>query len=144
MTRDAVTPGQRALWTFLMAVLAGPFLAALMIFGLSLAAGLFGFGPPSLRNLTVGQLLPLVAKRALDAYAVPAGVAGAACAAWLSLGRVLPWLAGVVAAAVSATTVAVVMGGGARDHVSPIAAIAALAAVGCWLILKRAGIIAAE
>jgi hypothetical protein len=147
MKHDAVSTGQRSLWTFLMATLVGPFLAALVILMLTLAAGLFGFGPPSLRDLKPGQLAPLAAVRALDAFfwsAFPAAIAGAVCAAWFSLRGALPWLVAACAAAIAATVVAAVAGGVARDHITPIAFIAACVAIGCWLILKRAGIIGAD
>jgi hypothetical protein len=127
-----------------MGVLVGPFLAAGVILVLTVLAATFGFGPPSLKALKPGELGPLAAQRALDAYlwcAMPAAVAGAVCAAWLSVKDDLPWLVAASAGAVAATIGAVIAGGIARDHVTPIAFIAAAVAILCWLILKRAGII---
>lgn len=140
-----LSDGQRALWTFLAATLVGPFFGAVAILGLTLAAGAFEFGPPSLKGLQTGQLAPLAAERALAAYvwgAFPAAVAGAACAAWISLRGVLPWLVAACSGGVAATVAAIVTGGVARDHITPIAFIAASAAVLVWLILQRARIIA--
>lgn len=143
-SKNKISDGQRALWTFLVATLVGPLLGALAILLLTLAAGAFGFGPASLKALTPGQLGPLAAQRALDAYlwcAFPAALAGAAAAAWLSLQGSLPWLVAATAGAITSTIAAVMMGGAARDHVSAIAFIAATAGVLVWLILQRARII---
>jgi hypothetical protein len=147
MARSAneISNGQRALWTFLGATLIGPFIGALAILGLTLAAGLFGFGPPSLKNLAAGQLGPIAAQRTLEAYlwgAFPAALAGAISAAWLSLRGALPWLVAACAGAVAVTLAAVLLGGQvARDHISALAFIAATAGVVVWLILRRARII---
>jgi hypothetical protein len=144
---DALSDGQRGFWTFLVATLIGPFFGAVAILLLTLAAGTFGFGPPSLKGLQAGQLVPLAAQRALEAYiwaAFPAAVAGAVCAAWISLKGALPWLVAATSGAVAATIAAIVVGGVARDHITPIAFIAASAAVVVWLILKRARIITTE
>ena len=138
--QDEATPGQRALWTFLASTLIGPFFAALIILVLTLAAGAFGFGPPSLKALQDGQLAPIAAQRAIETYvwsAFPAGVAGAMAAAWLSLRGELPWLVAASSAAVATTVAAIVVGGIARDHVTPLAFIAACCGISVWLLLQR-------
>jgi hypothetical protein len=63
------------------------------------------------------------------------------CAAWLSLAGRLHWLVVATAAAVAATVAAVLSGGVAANHVTPIAFIAAAAGVGVWFALTRAGIL---
>lgn len=142
---DDVTPGQRALWTFLAATLVGPFFGAVIVALLTLAAGLFGFGPQSIKTAAAaGTLLPLTGQRALEAYvwgAFPAAVAGAVAAAWFSLRGQLPWLVGVTAAACASTIAAVMAGGVARDHVTPLALISGIAALGVWAVLRHAGVL---
>jgi hypothetical protein len=140
-----IGPGQRGLWTFLGATLVGPFFGALILLVLTIAAGLGGFGPGSIKRATAdGQLLSLAAVRGIEAYvwgAFPAAVAGAMAAAWLSLKGTLPWLVAVCSSAVATTIAAVVAGGVARDHVTALAFIAALAALAVWAALRRAAVI---
>ena len=147
MSKTRITRGQRSLWIFLTATLVGPLLAAAIVAAVVLVAGVIGVGPPSLRNVALAQLGPVAAARALDTYiwsAFPAAGAGAACAAWMSYAGSLPWLAAATLAAVSTTLMAVLSAGVARDHISAVAFIAASVGVGCWLILKRARIIASD
>jgi hypothetical protein len=141
---DLVTPGQRALWTFLIGTLAGPFFAALIVAAIVVVSVLLKLGPESLKNLGPGQLGPTVAQYALTTYvwgAIPAGIAGALCAAWLSLRGALPWLVAAIASAMAATIAAVASGGMLALHVTPIAAIAATAGCVVWAMLRRAGIV---
>jgi hypothetical protein len=87
---------------------------------------------------------PTIAGYALTTYvwgAIPAGIAGAMAAAWLSLRGDLPWLVAAVASAVAATIAAVVTGGMMAQHVTPIAGIAAMSGCAVWLVLRRAGIV---
>jgi hypothetical protein len=144
-SKSDIGSGQRGLWTFLGATLVGPFVGALILMALTLAAGLVGFGPGSIKRAAAdGQLLPLAAQRAIEAYiwgAFPAAVAGAVAAAWLSLKGTLPWLVAVCSAAVATTIAAVMAGGLARDHVTAMAFIAALAALAVWALLRRAHVL---
>jgi hypothetical protein len=147
MSKAKISSGQRALWTFLMAALVGPFLAAVVVLMLGVGAGSLGFGPPSLRGKPIDQLLPTAAGQAMATFVwsiFPAALAGALSAAWLSWRGVLPWLAVAVFGAAAATVGAITAGGLARDHVTPVAFIAAVVAIGCWLILRRARIVTAE
>jgi hypothetical protein len=144
-SKSDIGVGQRSLWTFLAATLLGPFVGALILAVLTLAAGLGGFGPGSIKRAAAdGHLLPLTAQRAIEAYiwgAFPAAVAGAVAAAWLSLKGTLPWLVAVCSAAVATTIAAVMAGGVARDHVTAMAFIAALAALAVWASLRRADVL---
>jgi hypothetical protein len=141
---DVPTPGQRALWTFLIGTLVGPALAAVIILALTVGSAMLGMGPPSLKNLAPGQLGPIAAQRTLEAYvwsALPAGAAAAFVAAWIGQRGSIPWLGVVTIAAVTASIAAFFAGGMARLHLTPIAMIGALAGLGVWLILRRARIV---
>jgi hypothetical protein len=132
----------RVLWTFLFSTLLGPAIAAALLAAIYLISGTLGKGPPSLTALKPGELLPYVAQRTLDGYvwsAIPAALAGLALAALVYSRGTFHWLAGVVAAAVAASLVAVLSGGQAANHVSFIALIAAVTAV-----LGRFGMTAAK
>ena len=140
MAQARHTPAQAALWTFLIATLIGPALAAVILFALTAAAGALSFGPDSLQGLPAAALLSRAAQRALETYiwsALPAGIAGAMAAAWLALRGALPWLAAVCFAAGSASIAATLAGGLARTHLTAIAFIAACVGLACWLILRR-------
>ena len=132
----------RALWTFVFSTLVGPFFAALILAAIYLVSGALGLGPPSIKALKSGELLPLAAQRGIEGYvwsAIPAGLAGAALAALVYLRGHFHWLAGSVAAAVAATLMAVLTGGQATIHVTAIALIAAVTA-----ILGRLALVAAK
>jgi hypothetical protein len=146
MPDDTVSPGQRALWTFLLGALVGPALVALIVLALTLASAGLGMGPPSLKNLQPGQLGPLAAQRTLEAFVwsgLPAGGAAAVAAAIVAWRGSLPWLGAVVIAGVTGGAAAYLAGGLAAQHGAPIAFIGALAGLGVWLILRRARIIPA-
>lgn len=142
---ESNSAGQRALWTFLMHTLVGPFLAALAIMLLTLGAGALGVGPPSLKTLPPEELLPTAADWALTSYvwsAMPAAVAGAALAILAYMRGTYGWLEAAVAGAVTASIAAFLAGGVAADHITPIAAIAALALIGVRTLLVKGGILA--
>ena len=144
MSRPRTTPAQAALWTFLFATLIAPALAAVVLFALSMAAGTFGFGPPSLKGLQGGALVSVAAQRALETYiwsALPAGIAGALAAGWLTLRGTLPWLTAVSVSAGAVSVAAFVSGGVALDHLTPLAFIAACIGLACWHILRRTRIL---
>ena len=99
----------RALWTFLFSTLVGPFFAALILTAIYLVSGALGMGPPSLKALKPGELLPYTAVRALDAYiwsAIPAALTGVTLAGVVHQRGGFPWLIGVMVAAIFASIVA--------------------------------------
>jgi hypothetical protein len=142
-----ISNGQRALWSFLIATLVGPFFAALIVAALTLASGALQMGPPSLKGLAMADVGARAAGWALQTYvwaALPAGVAGAAIAAWVSLKGTVPWL-GVVAAAVAAFGIAsVTVPGLLPNHGTALAFIAALSGLGVWAVLARSRILPTE
>ena len=134
--------GQRALWTFLFSTLIGPAIAAGLLAAIYLVSGTLGMGPPSLKVLRPGELFPYTAVKALDAYiwsAIPAALTGTVLAALVYWRGNFPWLAGVSAAAIAATVMAVLSGGQAMGHVTFIALIAAVTAV-----LSRIALVAGQ
>lgn len=140
MAKTHYTPAQAALWTFLIATLIGPAIAAVIMFALNVAAATFSFGPASLKGLSGAGIASIAAQRALEAYiwtAIPAAAAGAFAAAWLSQRGTLPWLAAACLAAGSASIAASLAGGVARQHLTAIAFIAACVGLACWLILRQ-------
>lgn len=141
---EAIGNGQRALWTFLMFTLVGPFVGALMVLVLALGAGLLQTGPTSLKGLALPALLAKASAWAVTSYvwsALPAAVAGAAAAAWVVLRGNLPWLASASFAAIATSVAAAIAGGTARDHLTFIAGLAALAAIAVHVALRRGRII---
>ena len=143
MAHEVPSPGQRALWSFLMITLVAPFLAAVVIFLASVIAGAVGRGPASLIGLDQAGQLGWAAKKAVSAYvwsAIPAGVAGAIVAAFVWTGRSTPWLVRATIGAVTATVFAALAGGIIAGHVAPVAFIGALVGIAMGAILKRAGI----
>lgn len=140
MVKSRYTPAQSALWTFLIATLIGPAIAAVILFTLNATAAVFSFGPASLRGLTGADVFTVAAQRALEAYvwsAIPAAAAGAFAAAWVAQRGTLPWLAAVCLAAASGTIAATLAGPVAQQHLSAIAFIAACAGLACWHILRQ-------
>lgn len=136
-----------ALYTFAFTTLVGPAIAAAILGLIYLVSGTLGLGPPSLKALKAGELLPYTAQRVLDGYiwsAIPAGITGAVLA-WLvyKTGN-FHWLWAVLAAAVSATLMAVATGGQASIHTTFIALIAGASAVLGRLLLAATGVIALE
>jgi hypothetical protein len=145
--QDRVSLGQRALWTFLIGTLVGPFFAAVLLAIIVGTSIVFGWGPASLKAVAPHQAGPVIAQYAITAYvwgAIPAAIAAALASAWLALRGSLPWLAVAIVAGISATVGAVLTGGMAALHVTPIAAIAATAGCAVWMVLRRAGIVPAS
>lgn len=145
MKQQKISNGQRALWSFLIATLVGPFFAALIVALLTLAAGALQMGPPSLKGIAMTDVGARAAGWALQSYvwaALPSGLAGAAIAAWVSLKGTAPWL-GVVAIGVVAFGIAsVAVPGLLPNHGTALAFIAALSSLGVWAVLARARILA--
>jgi hypothetical protein len=143
--KPKITNGQRALWSFLIATLAGPFFAALIVALLTLASGALQMGPPSLKGLPIADVGAKAGAWALQSFvwaALPAGLAGAAIAAWVSLKGTVPWIGAVVAGVVAFGIGSITIPGLIPNHGTPLAFIAALSSLGVWLILSRARIIA--
>jgi hypothetical protein len=142
--KPKISNGQRALWAFLLATLTGPFFAALMVALLTLASGALQMGPPSLKGMAMADVGARAAGWALQTYvwaALPAGLAGAAIAAWVSLKGALPWLAAVVAGVVAFGIASVTVPGLLPNHGTALAVIAALSSLAVWGVLSRARII---
>ena len=141
---DAISNGQRALWTLLITSLAAPFLGALAVMLLSVVAGALGKGPDSLKALDSAGQMAWAAEKAVATFAwaaIPA-VAGAALLAGLVYLRgMFGWLEAAVAGAVLVSINAFLSGGTVQQHITPIAFIGALVAVAMWGVLTRAGIL---
>ena len=121
-----------AIYTFVFTTLIGPAIAAAILGVIYLISGALGLGPPSIKALKAGELLPYTAVRALDAYiwsAIPAALTGVTLAGVVHQRGGFPWLIGVMVAAIFASIVAVLSGGQAAGHVYFIALIAAATAV---------------
>ena len=134
----------RAIMTFAFSTLVGPAIAAAILGVIYLVSGTLGMGPPSIKTLKAGELLPYTAVRVLDGYiwsAMPAGVAGAVLAALVYRTGNFHWLYGAVAAAVAATLMAFATGGQASIHTTFIALIAAATAVLGRMVLVAAKVV---
>ncbi len=146
MAKQKISNGQRALWTFLISTLVGPFIAAVIVALLTIASGVLQMGPPSLKGIPLSAVGVKAGSWAVQAYvwaALPAGLAGAAIAAYVSLQGALPWLATVVAGVGAFGLASVVLPGLVPNHGTALALIAGLASLGVWAVLRRSGIIPA-
>jgi hypothetical protein len=145
--KSKMTNGERAMYTFFISTLVGPFFAALIIAFLTLGSGVLQKGPPSIIGLPFDQVAAKAGGWALQSYmwaAMPAGLAGAALAAWVSLkGEGLPWIVAVVAGVVAFGIASVMVPGLLPNHNLALAVIAAFSALGVWLVLRQARIVAA-
>jgi hypothetical protein len=145
LKKQKITNGQRALWSFLIATLAGPFFAALMVALLTVVSGAVQMGPPSLKGLSMAAVFAQAGAWALQTFvwaALPAGLAGAAIAAWISLKGTVPWIGAVVAGVIAFGIGSVTIPGLIPNHGTALAFIAALSSLGVWAVLSRARIIA--
>jgi hypothetical protein len=139
-----ITNGQRALWVFVIASFLAPAIAAIFIFLASMAAGLFGFGPPSLQGLAPARLAAIATERAILAYVwavIPASLAGAGLAALVMLNGTVGWLAAAVAGVVAFAAMAAFAGGQIANHLTVLAALSGLVAVAIRAVLLRIGIL---
>lgn len=139
-----VSNGQRAFWTFLIATLVAPFLAAVVILISSLIAGAIGRGPASLLALEPAQKLAWAAQKAVETYvwsAIPAAISGAIAAGIVYFSGTLPWLAAASVAAVVASALAALAGGMLAQHITPVAFIAAITGILTQRILIRGSVI---
>ena len=133
-----------AIYTFVFATLIGPAIAAAILGVIYLVSGALGMGPPSIKALKAGELLPYTAVRVLDGYvwsAIPAALTACVAAALVYRTGNFHWLYGAVAAAVSATLMAVATGGQASVHTTFIAVIAATTAVLGRMVLVAAKVV---
>jgi hypothetical protein len=125
-----MTNAQRALWTFLLYTLIGPFLAAVAVLVGSTAMGLSG-------------LLPATASAAgyaLQAFVLGAFIAaigGAGLAALTSLRGGFGWLEAAIAGVLGFMAVALGSGAVASSHLTVLAFLAACVALACRAILVR-------
>jgi hypothetical protein len=142
--REKITNGQRAMFTFFISTLAGPFFAALIVALLTLGSGVVQLGPPSLTGLPMAAVAARAGAWALHTYmwaAMPAGLAGAVLAAYVSLRGDVSWIITVVAGVAAFGIASVMIPGLLPNHGTPLAFIAALSSIGVWLALLRARII---
>lgn len=142
---EKATARERALWTFLIATLAAPFLAALAVLAAGSAIGLLGrWLPPEMATLDMGGRMRWAGALALAAFvwsAWPAALAGAAAAALISWRNRLDWLDCAVLGAAASTLSAFLSAGVLLRHLLPIAFLGALLGVAIWSVLMRARII---
>jgi hypothetical protein len=135
--------GQRALWTFLMCTLVGPFLVGITVLLITLASGALQMGPPSLKGIPMAAVGAKAAQWGLTSFvwsALPAGLAGAFLAAIVSLRGTVDWFIAAAAAIASFGVASVLAPGLLPNHHSFLAAIAGLVGVACWYLLVRARI----
>jgi hypothetical protein len=140
---EKVTPGQRALWTFLLVSLVAPFLAALIVLVAAAIAGLTGRWAPAFQGAPLSPLQAAVSV-AVSTYvwsAIPAAVAGAATAAYVAWRGVLPWLMAATACVVVFGIAAVLSGAVPPAFMTGGAFLAACVGVICRAILARANVI---
>jgi hypothetical protein len=136
--------GQRALWTFLMCTLVGPFLVGLVVLLITMASGALQMGPPSLKGIPMAGVAAKAAQWAITSFvwsALPAGLAGAILAAIVSLRGTVDWFIAAAAAIAGFGVASVVAPGLLPNHHSFLAAIAGLVGVACWHLLVRARIV---
>ena len=146
MKKQKTTNGQRALWTFLISTLVGPFFAALIVALLTIVSGVLQMGPPSLKGLAFAAVAAKAGAWALQTYvwaALPAGLAGACLAAYVSLTGTVPWLAVIVAGVGAFGLASVVVPGLLPNHGTALAFIAALSSLGVWAVLSKAKVVKA-
>lgn len=133
-----VTNAQRALWTFLIYALAGPFLAALAI-----AAGIAfarGMGVPSL----LPPVVPSVGEAGLAAFvwsALPAVVSALVLAGVVWRTGALSWMVAVVVAIIAFAGIAVLLPNELHDARPYLAFFAGIVSLVVRQILIQAGII---
>ncbi len=144
--KTKITDGERAMYTFFISTLVGPFFAALMVALLALVAGVLQKAVGSLMGQPMAVVASTAGGWALQSYvwaAMPAGLAGAMLAAWVSLRQVLPWIVAVTAGVVAFGVASVMVPGLMPTHRLPLALIAGLASLGVWAVLRRARIVEA-
>ena len=136
--------GQRALWTFLMCALVGPFLVGVIVLLITVVSGALQMGPPSLKGLPMAAVTARAAQWAVTSFvwsALPAGVAGAILAAVVSVRGSVDWFVAAAAAIAGFGVAAVLAPGLLPNHHSFLAVIAGLVGVACWHLRVRAGIL---
>jgi hypothetical protein len=141
---NEMSNGQRALWTFLMCTLVGPFLVGLIVLLITLVSGALQMGPPGLKGLPMAAVAAKAGQWALTSFvwsALPAGLAGAALAAIVSLRGTFDWIVAAAAAIAGFGVASVVAPGLLPNHHSFLAAIAGLVGVACWHLLVRTRIV---
>jgi hypothetical protein len=139
-----ISNGQRALWTFLMCTLVGPFLVGLIVLLITLASGAMQMGPPSLKGVPMAVVAAKGGQWALTSFvwsALPAGIAGAVLAAVVSLRGTVDWFIAAAAAIAGFGVASVIAPGLLPNHHTFLAGIAGLVGVACWYLLVRARIL---
>jgi hypothetical protein len=142
--KNDMSYGQRALWTFLMCTLVGPFLVGLIVLLITLASGGLQMGPPSLKGVPMGVVAAKAGQWALTSFvwsALPAGLGGAILAAIVSLRGTVDWFIAAAAAIAGFGVASVLAPGLLPNHHTFLAGIAGLVGVACWYLLIRAHIL---
>lgn len=139
------SPNERALWTFLIATLAGPFLAAVVVLAGGAAFSVLGkWLPPGVAALDMAGRMRWAGEHAVMAFvwsAWPAALGGAAAAGLILWRDRLGWLDCAIAGAVSAALFAFLSGGAVVRHMMPIAFLGAAIGAAMWSVLMRARIV---
>lgn len=141
---NEMSNAQRALWTFLLCTLVGPFLVGLIVLLITLVSGAIQMGPPSLKGLPMAAVAARAGQWALTSFvwsALPAGLAGAVLAAIVSLRGTVDWFVAAAAAIAGFGVASVLAPGLLPNHHSFLAVIAGLVGVACWHLLVRARIV---
>jgi hypothetical protein len=142
--QNDMSHGQRALWTFLMCTLVGPFLVGLIVMLITLASGALQMGPPSLKGVPMAAVAAKAGQWALTSFvwsALPAGLAGAILAAIVSLRGTIDWFMAAAAAIAGFGIASVVVPGLLPNHHTFLAGIAGFVGIACWYLLVRARIV---
>jgi hypothetical protein len=135
-----VTNAQRALWTFLIYALVGPFFAALAVTALVALGSLFGISGP------VAGALPPVGAAALQTFvwsAVPAMLSGLALAAFVFRAGGFSWIAAGAVGVIAFAMVSTILPPWLEDARPYLAFLAGLVAVGVRQVLTSARILPA-
>jgi hypothetical protein len=135
-----VTNAQRALWTFLIFALVGPFFAALAVTVLVAIASVLGISGPG------SGALPPVGAAALQTFvwsAVPAMLAGLALAAFVFRAGAFSWVVAGAAGIIAFALVSTILPLWLEDARPYLAFLAGLVAVGVRQVLVSAGIFSA-
>ncbi len=135
---------QRAFWTFLFVTLVGPFVAALIVFLLTLGSGLLRMGPPSLQGLAGDALASRAAVWAVSSYvwaSIPAAISGAGLAGLVMWRGTFSMLEAAVAGVLALFLAMLVLSAPPAGHALPLAIIAAVSSVFCRHVLVKARVL---
>lgn len=141
-----MTNAQRALWSFLLYTLVGPFIAALLITVLQPPAALAGF-LPRLAELEPAGLVSFMGWAAMFTYvwaAPPAALAALGLLPFVFRNGTFGWMAAAIAGVLAFAVAAVLFALPAPDLTPYLAFLAGVASVICRTVLIRIGVLAAR